>query len=62
MKTARQSPEMTRFSDALRQVMQVSKPQLNALLKDEKAIESVRQKRGPRPKTSASGRESREKG
>jgi len=55
------TPEMTRFTDALRQVMQVSKPQLNALLKDQKAIEGVRQKRGPRPKTSASDRESREK-
>ncbi len=56
------SPGMARFNDALRQVMKVSKTELNALLKDEKAINSVRQKRGPRPKTSASGRESREKG
>jgi hypothetical protein len=48
------TPEMTRFNDALRQVVQVSKPELNSLLKDEKAIEGVRQKRGPRPKTSVS--------
>jgi len=61
MKTAPQSLEMTRFNDALRQVMQVSKPQLNALLKDEKAIESVRQRKGPKPKPSASGRVSRGK-
>lgn len=56
-----QTPEMARFNNALRQVMQVSKPQLNALLKDEKAIESVRQRKGPKPKTSAWARESREK-
>jgi hypothetical protein len=55
------TPEMTRFNDALRQVMQVSKPQLNALLKDENAIESVRQRKGPKPKPSASGRASRGK-
>jgi hypothetical protein len=47
---------MTRFNDALCQAMQVSKPQLNALLKDENAIESVRQRKGPKPKPSASGR------
>ena len=62
MKSTAPAPEMANFNAGLRQVMQVSKPQLNALLKDEKAIESVRQKRGPRPKTtSASGREPREK-
>jgi hypothetical protein len=55
------TPEMARFNDALRQVMQVSKPELNALLKDEKAIEEVRQRKGPKPKTSASGRASRGK-
>jgi hypothetical protein len=53
MKRSPQTPEMTRFNDALRHVMQVSKPELNALLRDEKAIEGVRQKRGPRPKTLA---------
>jgi hypothetical protein len=50
MKTPRETPEMMRFNDALRQVIRVSKTNLNALLKNEKAIESVRQKRGPRPK------------
>jgi hypothetical protein len=61
MKADSRTPEMANFNTALRQVMQVSKADLSALLKDEKAIEGVRQKRGPRPKTSASGRESREK-
>jgi hypothetical protein len=46
------TPEMARFNDALRSVMQVSKTDMNALLKDDKAIEAVRQKRGPKPKTS----------
>jgi hypothetical protein len=59
MKTS--TPEMARFNDALRQVMQVSKPELDALLKDDKAIESVRQRKGPKPKTSASGHVSRDK-
>jgi len=44
--------EMTRFNEALRQLMTVTKPELTALLNDEKAIEGVRQKRGPRPKQS----------
>jgi hypothetical protein len=61
MKTAPQTPEMTRFNDALRQVMQVSKSDLNVLLKDYKAIQGVRQKKGPKPKPSASGLASRGK-
>jgi hypothetical protein len=56
-----QTPEMTRFSDALRSVMTVTKPELTTLLHDEKAIEAVRQRKGPRPKTSASGRALRNK-
>jgi hypothetical protein len=55
MKTP-QSPEMARFNDALRSVMSVTKPELTALLHDEKAIEAVRQRKGPKPKTSASAR------
>jgi len=50
------SPEMTRFNDALRQVMTVTKPELTAMLKDDAAVESVRQRKGPKPKISASGR------
>jgi hypothetical protein len=61
MKRTRKSPEMTRFNDALRQVMQVSKDDLQHLLHDEKAVEATRQKRGPRPKPSASVRASRDK-
>ena len=46
-----ETPEMARFNDALRQVVQVSKPQLNAMLKDQDARESVKQKKGPKPKS-----------
>ena len=56
------TPEMARFNDALRAIMQVSKTELKAALHDEKAIEAVRQRKGPKPKTSASARASRDKG
>jgi hypothetical protein len=55
------SPEMARFNDALRSVMTVTKPELMALLHDEKAVDAVRQRKGPKPKTSASARVSRDK-
>jgi hypothetical protein len=55
------TPEMARFNDALRSVMTVTKPELTALLHDDRAIEAVRQRKGPRPKTSASGLSSRNK-
>jgi len=55
MKAPRETPEMMRFNDALRSVMTVTKPELTALLSDPEAIAATRQKRGPRPKTSASG-------
>jgi hypothetical protein len=58
MKPRTDTPEMARFNDALRQVMQVSKSELKSLLKDEDAIEATRQKRGPKP--SVSDRASRE--
>lgn len=61
MKTAPQTPEMTRFNDALRQVMQVSKTDLKSLLTNDEAIQATRQKKGPKPKPSASGRASRGK-
>jgi hypothetical protein len=54
------TPEMAHFNEALRSIMTVTKPELTAMLHDEDAIESVRQKRGPRPKSSASGLVSRE--
>jgi len=50
------TPEMARFNDALRSVMMVTKPELTALLHDKKAIESVRQRKGPKPKLSTSAR------
>jgi hypothetical protein len=52
MKPRTDTPEMTRFNDALRQVMHVSKDELKSLLKNEKAIEATRQKRGPKPSVS----------
>lgn len=61
MKSTKSNPEMARFNDALRQVMTVTKPEMTAMLKDEDAIASVRQPKGPRPKSSASGRASRDK-
>jgi len=47
------TPEMTRFNDALRSVMTVTKPELTALLHDAKALEAVRQRKGPKPLASA---------
>jgi hypothetical protein len=61
VKTNRETPEMTRFNEALHEVMQVSKTDLNRLLHDKKAIAEVRQRKGPKPKPSVSGRASREK-
>jgi hypothetical protein len=55
-------PEMERFNEALRQVMTVTKPELTAMLHDEDAIASIRQPKGPRPKTSPSGHASGNKG
>jgi hypothetical protein len=51
MKSA--TPEMARFNDALRSVMTVTKPELTALLNDDKAIAEVRQPKGPKPSASA---------
>jgi hypothetical protein len=49
--------EMKRFNDALRSVLQVSKSDLNQMLADEKIANAGKLKPGPKPKTSASGRE-----
>jgi hypothetical protein len=57
-----QTPEMRRFNDALRSVMTVTKPELTAMLHDDKAIAATRQKKGPKPKSSVSGRASHGKG
>jgi hypothetical protein len=56
------TPEMTRFNNALRSVMTVTKPELTALLHDNRAIEAVRQRKGPKPKTSVSAHASHDKG
>jgi hypothetical protein len=45
------SPEMARFNDALRQVMQVSKEDLKRLLAEDKITPLVPQKRGRKPKS-----------
>jgi len=45
------SPEMTRFNAALREVMQVSKADLNRLLAEEKLNPLVPQRRGRKSKT-----------
>jgi hypothetical protein len=60
MKTSAPTVEMAHFNEALRQIMTVTKPELTAMLHDEDAIESVCQKRGPKPKSSASGHVSHE--
>jgi len=54
MSTAK-TPEMGRFNDALRSVLQVSKSDLKQMLADEKQANAGKLKPGPKPKTSASG-------
>jgi hypothetical protein len=49
------SPEMQRFNDALRRAVSVSKTELNRLLAQDKLTPLVPQKRGRKPKPSASG-------
>ena len=44
-----------RFCGALRSVGQVSKRELNQMLADEKIANAGKPKRGPKPRTSASG-------
>jgi hypothetical protein len=44
-----QSPEMDRFNTALKQVMRVSKEDLKEILAKEKAANSGKPKRGPKP-------------
>jgi hypothetical protein len=62
VKTSSSTPEFARFNEALRRVMTVTKPEMTALLHDDKALEGVRQRKGPKPKISASARASRDKG
>jgi hypothetical protein len=44
------SPEMDRFNNALRQILQVPKPELSRLLAEEKAANAGKTKPGPKPK------------
>jgi hypothetical protein len=48
------SPEMSRFNDALRGVLSVSKTDLNRLLAEDKAAHPESRKAGRKPKSSAS--------
>jgi hypothetical protein len=57
---SQKSPEMDRFNTALRQVLRVSKSDLNRLLAEDKADKAGKVKPGPKPKSSVSGRASRE--
>lgn len=45
-------PEMQRFNDALRSVLQVSKHDLQRMLEAEKQANADKPKRGPKPKVS----------
>lgn len=49
------SAEMNRFNAALRQVLSVSKADLNKMLAEEKASKNGKLRPGPRPKSLASG-------
>ena len=55
------SPEYTNFENALRQVLTVSKADMNRMLAEEKIANAGKPKRGPKPKTSASGHVSSER-
>jgi hypothetical protein len=48
------SDEYTNFQNALRQVLQVSKADLNRMLAEEKVANAGKPKRGPKPRSSAS--------
>jgi hypothetical protein len=51
MKTAsKTSPEFRRFDTAMRQILQVSKTDLNRMLAEEKIANAGKPKRGPKPK------------
>jgi len=47
--------EMRRFNNALRDVLSVSKSDLNQMLEDERRSKIGKPKPGPKPKSSASG-------
>jgi hypothetical protein len=49
MNTPPDTPEWNRFNDALRQVMTVSKVELNRRIAEEKEANAGKPKRGPKP-------------
>ena len=51
----KQTGEYRRFENALCQVLRVSKADLNRMLAEEKVANAGKPKRGPKPKSSASG-------
>lgn len=53
MKHESKSPETQRFNEALRQVVSVSKTEMNLMLAAEKARNADKPKRGPKPKRSS---------
>lgn len=53
MKTPPNAPEMTRFNDALRKVLSVSKAELNSRIEADRQSRADKPKRGPKPKSSA---------
>jgi hypothetical protein len=57
----RESPEMARFNNALRDALSVSKSELNRLLEEEKVSHRLKQKPGRKPKSVASAPASSEK-
>ena len=60
MEKASKSAEMDRFREGLRQVLSVSKTDLNRLLAEEKASKEGKLKPGPKPKSSVSDHASHE--
>ena len=54
--------EYRRFENAMRAILQAPKVEVNRVLAEEKAERATKPKRGPKPKTSASGHAVSEKG
>ena len=54
---SRPNTELRKFQDALKSVLSVSKSDMQKMLAEEKAANAGKPKRGPKPKTSVSGRE-----
>ncbi len=60
--SAKNSTEYQNFDSAMRSVLQVSKAELQQRLDAEKLANAGKPKRGPKPKTSASGHAASDKG